>query len=68
MRDDVSDIHRPPLVVITTHSMEEASALSDRVAILAGKLLGVSVDAGWPEYTAYLDRGHHSRIHSHRHG
>ena len=29
-------------VVITTHSMEEAAALSDRVAIVSGSLLGES--------------------------
>ena len=43
-------------IVLTTHSMEEADALSNRAAILAGKLLALGT-------SDYLRRKHGDRLH-----
>ena len=45
-------------IVLTTHSMEEADALANRAAILAGKLLALGT-------SDYLRRKHGDRLHVH---
>ena len=45
-------------IVLTTHSMEEADALANRAAILAGKLLALGT-------SDYLRRKHGHRLHVH---
>jgi len=54
MWNTLRDLSADKAVVITTHSMEEASALSNRVAILSGKMLAVgTVDDLVSRYPIY---------------
>ncbi|KAG8890900.1 hypothetical protein FRB98_002920 [Tulasnella sp. 332] len=54
MWNTLRDLSVDKAVVITTHSMEEASALSNRVAILSGRMLAVgSVDDLVSRYPLY---------------
>jgi len=54
MWNTLRDLSVGKAVVITTHSMEEASALSDRVAILSGRMLAIgTVDDLVSRYPIY---------------